>query len=107
MVSDFLVIRETFLPSKRALIWALVSDCQRFRSEPIGGSTRWFIFFVGGDLELRTRWLCNGAQNKRNTVSLYWFMPLESKTLCLGLDCIPLDGCDLSLGGHPCPSYIG
>jgi hypothetical protein len=46
---------------------------------------------AGGDLELRTRWFYNGTWNK-DTLSLYRFRPLKSKTLRPVLGYIALDG---------------
>jgi hypothetical protein len=43
-----------------------------------------------GDRELRTRRSHTSTPNTENTVSLYWFGPLESNTLrpVIGVDCL-------------------
>jgi hypothetical protein len=82
-----------------------VDECQRFRSEQsTGGSTSVVYLFGGGDLELRTRWLCNGTQNERDATSLYWFGPPDSKTLRLVLDMYFFDCGRLVPGGLPLPT---
>jgi hypothetical protein len=72
------------------------ANYQRFRSrQPTGGQPQWFICSVGSNLGLRTRRLCTNAWNIENTTSLYWFEPLESKTLCtvVGVDCLSITYC--------------
>jgi hypothetical protein len=72
--------------------WHVIETaCQRFRSEQsTGGSTPVVFLFGGGDLRLRTWRLYRSTWNTGDTMSLYWFGPLESKTLRLILDCIDL-----------------
>jgi hypothetical protein len=70
-------------------------------SGPQGGQPRWFICSAGRDIELRTRWLCDGTRNTRNTTSVYWFGPPESKTLHPVLNCIDES---VVLGRTPLPA---
>jgi hypothetical protein len=58
---------------------------------PHGCQPQWFICSTGRTLGLRTRRLHTSTWNTKNTVSLYWFRPLESKTLHPVLDFIDVD----------------
>jgi hypothetical protein len=69
-----------------------------FRSaQPTGVSTPMVYLFGGVKSRAKNSKLRTSTRNTKDTTSLYWFRPPESKTLRLILDCIDLGGLRLGM----------